>query len=208
MAKSLLAEIRYKLAHHDLPGREAMLEMAPLSRRKNYPLREDHNLASVMLLLYPKKDSLTFPLIIRTNQYPNDKHGGQIAFPGGKREVADTSNWHCAIRECREELGIKANGLEKIGQLTPNYIPISNFLVHPFVGYIEEGPIFNRQQEEVAGIIEVDLSRLLDSKTKKTGEIVLANGKKLDNIPYFNLNGSKVWGATAMMLNEFVELIG
>jgi 8-oxo-dGTP pyrophosphatase MutT (NUDIX family) len=207
MYRNLLAEIKYKLTHHDLPGREAMLDMAPLSRRKEFPLRDDHNLASVMLLLYPNENSLTFPLIIRTNQYPNDKHGGQIAFPGGKREAIDPSNWHCAMRECREELGIEANGLEKLGKLTPNYIPISNYMVHPFVGYVNKRPTFNRQVDEVAGIIEVDLTKLLDEQSKTKGEILLANGKKLNNIPYFNLKGKKVWGATAMMLNEFVELI-
>lgn len=185
-----------------------MMALAPKDRQKNFALRSDHNLASVMILLYPNEKSLTFPLIIRTNQHPNDKHGGQIAFPGGKREAFDPSNWHCAMRECREELGIPAVGLEKVGQLTPNYIPISNYLVHPFVAYLDQRPAFNRQEEEVAGIIEVDLHMLLDRKSKTRGEIILANGRVLKDIPYFNINGNKVWGATAMMLNEFIELIG
>jgi 8-oxo-dGTP pyrophosphatase MutT (NUDIX family) len=207
MKQTILRHIEERFSGKMLPGREANLEMAPLSRRKAFPIREDYFEASVMLLLYPGKSDLCFPLIIRTNNYPNDKHSGQIALPGGRREPADLSHWHCALREAEEELGIEHNGIRKIGALTPNYIPVSNYQVYPFVGFLNEQPVFNRQVSEVAGILEIDLKDLLDPANKKTGEIILASGIRLDDIPFFDLAGQKVWGATAMMLNEFVRLI-
>lgn len=196
-----------KFNNKPLPGQQALWEMAPVSRRKSFPLQNDFLHASVMMLLYPKGQGLCFPLIIRTNKYPNDKHSGQIAFPGGKREAGDESNWACAVRETEEELGIHHDGIQHIGSLTPNYIPVSNYRVYPYVGYLDHAPQFNRQLDEVAGIFEVKLSDLLNPANKKTGEIHLASGVHLQEVPYFELDGKKVWGATAMMLNEFVHLL-
>jgi len=202
-----LAFIRKAFEKVDLPGMESMLQMAPLIRRNAYPEQKNKTLASVMLLLYPKDERLHFPLIIRTSNNPLDKHSGQISFPGGKLEQNDKDDWHCALRECEEELGVDQKKMSYVGALTPNYIPISNFKVAPFVAYMEHKPIFNKQDEEVEEIIEIPFELLFDPEIIKCGEVALSSGIKLQDIPYFKIFSHKVWGATAMILNEFITLI-
>ena len=202
-----LDTIRLAFEEKELPGVGVMREMAPIGRKINFTLQEGHSIASVMLMLYKKKEELYFPLIVRASNNSMDKHSGQIALPGGKKESSDQNDWSCALRETQEEIGIQAEKVELIGALTNHYIPVSNFRVFPFVGFFSGKPEFSRQEDEVDSIIEAPLQFLLDQGNKKTGTIRLANGVIIDEIPYFDLWGHKVWGATAMMLNEFVRLI-
>jgi 8-oxo-dGTP pyrophosphatase MutT (NUDIX family) len=206
-SKQQLKKIKQCFSSGTLPGKKAMYKMAPISRRHAFEKSTDYRPASVLLLLYLREGELFFPLIERTSHNPNDKHRGQISLPGGKKEDVDENNWACAIREAEEELGIAAQKVEFIGALTPNYIPVSNFEVHPFVGFRTEKPNFKRQESEVAAYFEVPLKELLKEENKKSGEISLNGEMRLQDIPYFVLAGKKVWGATAMILNEFVHLI-
>lgn len=202
-----ITEIKRKFDSEVLPGMKAMQHMAPPHRQE---LIKSHTQipqkASVLLLVYPKNNKLYFPLIIRSSENTNDRHRGQIALPGGKYEKADKNDWQCAIRETNEELGIPKKSISYLGTMTPNFIPVSNYIVYPFVGSLSSRPVFRRQEEEVAEILEIPLEELLNPGNIKCGEFVLSSGLRLQNIPYFDLCGHKVWGATAMMLNEFVTL--
>jgi len=200
--------IQKKLLEEPLPGLEAMLEMAPVSRRTySHNYSGSAIVASVLFLVYPKNGKTFFPIIVRPSKNQQDKHRGQLSMPGGKLELTDTSHWACAIRETQEELGIDAYGIEYLGELTPLWIPISNFMVYPFVGKYPEEPKFNIQPDEVAGVIEMDLFSLLDEKCKKNGTIAMPSGFQLEDVPFFDIDGHKIWGATAMMLNEIVTLL-
>lgn len=199
--------IKKKFQEMNLPGLDIMLQMAPNGRKTAIHSNIEYTAASVMLLLYPKNGELYFPLIIRTSNNHLDKHRGQIGLPGGKMESSDENHWTCALRETSEEIGIDQSKIEFIGQLTKNDIPVSAFSVRPFIGYLNAKPKFILQVEEVADIIEVRLKSILDPQIKKTGPVVLSNGLILEDVPYFEILSQKVWGATAMILNEFITLI-
>jgi len=143
-----------------LPGVAAQHKMAH-AVRKSYP-QPDHNArkACVLLLIYPKDDQKHIVLIQRmSSDNKNDKHSGQVSFPGGKLEKEDKSLLDCAMREAQEEVGINPDEIKAIGELTKLFIPVSNFLVFPFVAYIDKTPHFVPQPSEVKGILEVPISK-------------------------------------------------
>ena len=201
-----LERIRLCFNGNGLPGLDVMRQMAPVHRRFDPAQDESYMEASVLLLFYEKNAQVHFPLIVRADRYPGDKHRGQIAMPGGKREETDADEWHCALRETREELGIDGIPIHRIGKLTPHHIPVSQFRVHPFVAFTPDLPEFRPQKDEVDEILEIPFRELIDPGNKKSGSIRLSTGITLENIPYFDLGGHKVWGATAMMLHEFIVL--
>ena len=187
-----------------LPGVAAQDKMT--TRSKATPAPTNARLASVLCLLYPKKGKWHLPLIQRVIT-KNDKHSGQMSFPGGKLEPTDRTNQAAALREAQEEIGIKKEDIILLGNLTSLYVPASNFQVFPFIGYLNYTPIFIPQEREVAEVVEVELEKLIHPKTKKYKTIKYGNGYSIKDVPYFDVNEKTVWGATAMMLNEFVELI-
>ena len=101
-----------------------------------------------------------------------------------------------------------AQGVNVLGELTELYIPVSNFIVHPFVGYLDFTPEFQPQPEEVRSIVEVPLSLLQDPTSIQTTDLRLAPNLVLKQVPYYNVGGKVVWGATAMMLSELLEVLG
>ena len=109
-----------------------------------------------------------------------------------------------AIRETQEEIGVPANEIEVIGQLNPVYIPPSDFTVTPFVGWHSGQPRFVRSEEEVDQIIEAPLAHLLLPSTLIFGDIMHSTGESL-RVPYYQVGNHKIWGATAIMLGEFIE---
>ena len=145
-------------------------------------------------------------LIQRVSSNPNDRHGGQIGFPGGKQEESDKSLEMTAIRETEEEIGIKGNDVQVLGNLTELYIPVSNFLVYPYVGYLSYTPEFKRQETEVNLILEVPFAHFLDPSIRQVIDLQVRKNITLKNVPYFNINGKVLWGATAMMMSELVEV--
>jgi 8-oxo-dGTP pyrophosphatase MutT (NUDIX family) len=144
--------------------------------------------------------------IERVSNKKDDRHSGQISFPGGKLEDSDPSPAFAALRETEEEIGVEMNKVNLLGKLTDLYIPVSNFLVYPFVGFMEEEPVFRRQESEVASIVESPLDHLLTPETRGVTHLSIQNGLTIPDVPYFDVDGHVVWGATAMMLNEFLEL--
>jgi len=190
-----------------LPGRAAQAKMAPLVPR-NFSPDPNARIACVLALLYPKNTDWHIVLIERvTTKDKNDRHSGQISFPGGGYEESDGLLARAALREAEEEIGVFSKDISIIGQLSDMYIPVSNFLVHPFVGYMDYAPDFVPQPSEVKDILEVPIPRLLDSATVQTTNLAISSGLELKNVPYYSLNGHIVWGATAMMLSEFLEVV-
>jgi 8-oxo-dGTP pyrophosphatase MutT (NUDIX family) len=135
----------------------------------------------------------------------NSVHSGQISFPGGKVEKSDLSMSHTALREAHEEVGVVPNTVELIGSLTKLYIPPSNFDVYPIVGVTNTTPKFITNQE-VYKLLEVDLDTLLSKDTLGYKTITHRDGNEFI-VPCFHIQDEIVWGATAMILSEFMDVI-
>lgn len=193
-----------------LPGMKAQSQMASFSRlTKEYQYKIPKNPrreAGVLCLLYPKNNTWHIPLMQRTTR-KHDPHSRQISFPGGYHEESDPDYEFTALRETEEEFGIPAKDIQIIGKLTPLYIPVSEFLVHPFVGFLKNEPQFVPDASEVEAILEPTLEHLLKDNTKKLTPMTFSSGFTMDNVPYFDVNGEIVWGATSMMLNEFLTIV-
>ena len=186
----------------DLPGEKAQIKMAPGIRNYFKP-NEKTRKAGVLILLYPKNQDLYISFIQRTKY--NGPHSGQISFPGGKLEKSDKNIIETALRESHEEIGINPRMVNIIGQLTPLHIPISNFIVYPVIGIYKDAPTFKADPNEVEKIIEIKLQDLINpdnctSKEFKYGDLSFV-------APIYNPNKLTIWGATAMILSEFLEII-
>lgn len=191
-----------------LPASEAHFIMAPLERIEslknlNYDSINPKN-AAVLMLFYPKNGRAHLVLIVR-NSYEGI-HSAQIAFPGGKYEPNDQTYENTALREAHEEIGIHPERVKIIMPFTNLYIQPSNFMVYPYLGICKEEIVFIPDEKEVAHIIELPLSVLLndDLVVKTTMSTSYAKDIK---IPAFEINGHIVWGATAMMLSELKEVL-
>ncbi|MCX8490179.1 MAG: CoA pyrophosphatase [Cyclobacteriaceae bacterium] len=154
---------------------------------------------SVLILLYPEGGRLKFPLTKR-QEYVG-AHSAQVSFPGGKSEPNE-DYIETALREAEEEIGVSRNLMQVIGKLSPFFVIPSNFLVTPVVAFAERKPHFIPQLSEVDKIIEGDVEELLRDDAVLTKEIVAAKIYPM-LAPHFEIEGEVVWGATAMMLNEF-----
>ena len=186
-----------------LPGVDAQLRLAHRARRLAVPGGVVPREAGVLILLYPGTDgALAFPLIVRPARDARDKHAGQIALPGGRREPADADLAATALREAAEEVGADPAGVRLLGQLSPLYIPVSNFRVTATVGYAERAPRWRPQPSEVERIVHAPLAELLADDYLRHTDIALGGGVELRRVPYLPLSGEVVWGATAMMLGE------
>jgi 8-oxo-dGTP pyrophosphatase MutT (NUDIX family) len=188
-----------------LPGPAAQALMAPRPRKgwKPSPRPGGVQLAAVLVLLYPRVDRPHLVLTVRAGELP--QHPGQVSFPGGAIEPGEAIA-SAALREAAEEIGIDPSGVRVIGALTPLHIPVSDFLVHPIVGVLDETPTFVHAASEVARVLEVPVDHLLDPRRRR--ETTRTRDGELVEVPYFDLEGEFVWGATAMMLAEFICAIG
>jgi 8-oxo-dGTP pyrophosphatase MutT (NUDIX family) len=189
-----------------LPGPDVQWVMASSDRMiKGFPRfpKEDSISAAVMILLYPK-DNLIHTAFIQRPEYKG-VHGGQISFPGGKKEASDTDLIYTAIRETVEEIGVNSSEINVINTLTPLYIPVSNIVVTPVVGWIGKKPVFTNQEDEVVFIIEADIRTLIDPSIIKIKPFEI-NGEMID-IKYYDYKNNVIWGATAMILHEFLTII-
>jgi 8-oxo-dGTP pyrophosphatase MutT (NUDIX family) len=201
MTEAIIPQLKYRLTR-PLPGKETQLKMAPSFRPDLSPRYSDTK-AGVLLLLYPNPNELY--LVLTKRPVYQGTHSGQISFPGGKFDPSDKSFVETALRETQEEIGITRHLIEIIGQLTPLYIPVSEIEVFPTVGFTEIRPIFHPDPHEVEFLIEVPLSTLLNPAIK---EIKPFESEKFNGIiPYFNIENNHVWGATAMILSEFLEIV-
>jgi len=133
-------------------------------------------------------------------------HSAQVGFPGGKVEESDKDLKETALRETEEEIGVTNNHIEVLKTLSPLYIPPSNFIVHPFLGISKTNLNFEKQDDEVEAIIEVELKDFLDDINVVSAKVPTSYNVDVE-VPAFKLNGHIIWGATAMMLSEIKVLL-
>lgn len=201
---SLSIELIKQLLDNDLPGEDAHLTMSPLGRQKSSQAIKNVNNyreSAVALVLFETEETLKSVLIQRTIY--KGSHSGQVCLPGGKKEDFETSLDQTAIRECAEETGLITEKLDLLGSLTPVYIPVSNYHVHPFVFHYTDTPEFFPEEREVAEILPFNLKDILIEENMKTTDIRVTKERILRNVPYFDIREKVVWGATAIILNEF-----
>ena len=190
-----------------LPGESTQFLMAPFSRQRIHqidPEKYNPQKSAVLILLYPIKNSI-YTLLIQRPLY-DGVHSGQVAFPGGRFEESDINLKTTALREAFEEVGIPIKEVEIIGQLTDLYIPPSNFLVTPFIGYVNLQPNFISEKKEVEKIIPVDLFSLNDIGIKFEKIITHSSGNNIKT-PFYDIDGLTVWGATAMIISELNVIV-
>lgn len=202
-----VAKLREALAK-PLPGLDAQLRMAPEPRLGWDPLKfpDGARDGAALLLVYPHDETVHVALTVRGSGLRN--HTGQVSLPGGRVDEGETIE-AAALREAQEEIGVDPAMVQVLGRLTPLHIPVSGFLLHPVVGFTSMRPAFQRAEWEVARIIEAPVSLLADPAViKREMRTRTVKGQSIDvNVPYYDIDGEKVWGATAMVLSEFCAIL-
>ena len=188
-----------KLKEIPKPGIKSHLKMAPQRRETYYEKNNMLRFAATIMLFYPINTKIHFCLIRRTLK--TTIHPNQVSFPGGEKDKSDKNYWNTGLREMNEEIGVKQDQVIYITELSKLFIPVSNFIVFPYMARIEKRPSFLINYSEVEYLIEVKLSTLLSKYS--IGESNILNRK----VPIFNFKGEEVWGATAMILSEARDLI-
>lgn len=191
-----------------LPGHDRFLELSGYkrpdierARALDPPPRE----SAVLVLLYPKEEGTHLLLMVRPTY--DGVHSGQVSFPGGKREPGDADLSATALREFEEETGAGTSEVRMLGRLSPIYIPPSRMLVTPFVGHAPIIGPWHPDPSEVARLLEVPLELILrEDVLKRRVQYIQLMGGDVE-IPYYDLLGEVVWGATAMMIAELRELL-
>ncbi len=189
-----------------LPGYKVQKRMEPSIRadlsgstEPNFATRD----SAVLILLYPFAKRLHFVLIKR--QIYEGPHSGQVSLPGGKFEDIDLTLDSTALRETYEEVGVEPSKVRILGKLTELYVPVSNLMVYPYVGYTSQKPEFMPNLQEVEYVIEVGVSDLL-AEVNKSVKVITSHGSPL-TAPFYQFRGEMVWGTTAMILAEFEEIL-
>jgi len=183
-----------------LPGKQTQnILLAKAHTPITFPNSIEHAIPSaVLILLYEQAKEIRFFLTERTHDMQH--HKGQIALPGGTWEEGEKLS-ETAIRETFEEIGIPAEKIQLIGKLTPLFVKVTGYMIHPYLAYLPVSAEAHADLTEVHKIFSVPVQDLLDPKNIKQ-EMRTIRGV-LVNVPYFKLNNQKVWGATAMILAEF-----
>lgn len=197
--------IARRLTEH-LPGAEAQSLMAPRPRTGWVAGRvpSDCRRGAGLLLLYPGRHGEPYlVLTVRDSRLP--QHAGQVSLPGGAVEPGETIA-AAALREAREEVGAVPDRLRVLGELSPLHIPVSGFVLHPVVAVTDHGAELSPEDGEVARILEVPF-RDLEDPARLAVETRTHEGERF-RVPFFRVEGEKVWGATAMILAELLSLIG
>jgi 8-oxo-dGTP pyrophosphatase MutT (NUDIX family) len=189
----------------DLPGEQSQLKMLPPGRELTAPEASDPDLKSsgVLLLIFPEGKELYICLVKRQSYLRH--HAGQIGFPGGRKETKDISLTATALRETSEETGIPQDKIRLMGALTPLYVAVSRFIIHPFVAWCGEKPEFSIDTGEVEKIVLFPL--LGNLKNPDIREVTLETVTGWLKVPAIQCEGEIIWGATAMILSEFFDLL-
>jgi 8-oxo-dGTP pyrophosphatase MutT (NUDIX family) len=191
-----------------LPGVQAQLKFAPTPARPGWRAGHfppDTRTAAALVLLYPRDNpggDVAIPLTVRASGLA--RHAGQISLPGGATDEGETLS-DTALREASEEIGVDPASVRILGELTPVHVVVSGFTLHPVIGVTDTRPDFVAAPGEVEEILEVSLDDLRDA-SRIGRDIRIREGVAVE-WPYFDLLGHQVWGATAMVLGEFICLI-
>jgi 8-oxo-dGTP pyrophosphatase MutT (NUDIX family) len=187
-----------------LPNNVAHQEMAHANRVfPNINEVSSYKPSAVIILLYPNIKNEPCVLLIERSTY-NGHHSGQIALPGGKKETIDLDLQATALREFFEETGSNISP-NFIGKLSDIYIPVSNFMVQPYLAYATTKPNFEINVAEVNKVIEWLIHDLLNQKINQATTLLVNNTNIIT--PYFLVEDKILWGATAMILNELKHII-
>ena len=188
-----------------LPGWEAQQRMATEMHRQ-YRLKPKPNArrAAVLMLLYPHEQFTYLPLIVRPTY--EGVHSGQVALPGGKVEEVDRTLIDTARRETAEEIGVLVEEKQVLGSLSELYIPPSNIIVTPVVAFTSARLTYRLQPSEVAAVLDIRLSDLIDKAHQRTVRVSSFGGYTFD-APSYVVNERVIWGATAMMLSELLWVL-
>jgi 8-oxo-dGTP pyrophosphatase MutT (NUDIX family) len=206
MADDLIIKLEEALKSA-LPGNRAHQEMISYSRPIAEVVREldvNPRESAVLILLYQENENWYFPLIKR--QEYNGVHSKQIGLPGGKFEIGDKDLQYTSIRETKEELGVDPDHIQILGNLSEIYIPPSNFIVKPYIGYLSKFKEFVPDKYEVNRVIKTSLENLISLPIEKK-EKFIRDGNLKAKVSSFIIDNEVVWGATAMILNEFRTII-
>ena len=190
----------------ELPGDNAHQQMMaqPIGQRFKMEYDSPPKKGAVMIALYPDEGKIYFPLMQRPPY--EGIHGGQVSLPGGKMEEADEDLIETAIRETYEEIGVKISDDEIIGSLSDLNVTASNFIVKPVVSILQRKPDFVKDPREVEAIFKAEVQHLIHPETLQETELTVAQEVRL-KAPFFDIEERVVWGATAMILSEFVEIL-
>ena len=198
-----------KLKNLELPGEDAQFKMAPPYRKdliESYRNQIDRaRLAAVLALIFPDEYGNSKLALILRKTYKGI-HSNQIGFPGGKVEKDDNSLEDAALRETEEEIGVQRNCISLVRSMSEIYIPPSNYRVFPFLGIVDNCPLFVKQESEVEDMVPINLSELLDDANQLEALVMTSLNREV-KVPAYDFQGHIVWGATAMMLSELKELL-
>lgn len=190
----------------NLPGEEAHIAMSPTGRGKSSELiasAENYRTSSVAVILVEKNQRLSIVLTQRASYH--GYHSNQISFPGGREEAYDKTPVATAIRETKEEIDFQLFTSNNLGKLTDVFIPVSKFLIRPFVFYSDQ-PLLVKNNREVAETFTIPIDDLMNPQSMSKMKVVISNGLRM-TVPCFKFGKYEVWGATAIILNEFKQLI-
>ncbi|WKK77499.2 CoA pyrophosphatase [Marivirga salinae] len=203
--KDILAFLQERL-QKPLPGDVAHQQMMaqPIGQRFKMQYEKPPRKGAVMIVLYPDEGKIYFPLMQRPPY--QGIHGGQVSLPGGKMEDSDDNLIETAIRETFEEIGVNISDNEVIGSLSDLNVTASNFIVKPVVSILDRKPEFTRDPREVEQIFKAEVQHLIHPNTLQVTELTVAQEIRL-KAPFFDIEEKVVWGATAMILSEFVEIL-
>jgi len=193
----------------ELPGEQSHLSFMPVRGssmeeiRKGIAFRD----AAVAIILFHNTENKLCTIVTQRQEY-DGSHSGQISFPGGKKEPDDANLMETAIRECYEEIGVHAGSFEFLKELTPLFVPVSKFLITPYVFYAHRHSFdYMRSEREVAAIYELDLLELYRPEALVNIDIMLSTEFTMKQVPHFKQGNILVWGATALILNELKDIL-
>lgn len=197
-------EIILRSKDMELPGHYD-LEIVKNLQKYITPPPSNARQAAVVMMIHASNGEPSILFIQRSDHILQDKHRGQIAFPGGKVEGHESLK-ECAFREMEEEIGLKLPPNHPTRKLSPYYVSVSNFLIHPFVAFKDQLPNLQPNPEEVAAIIDSPLTDLENRYAIHRKDLFI-RGQTWKDVPYFQVAGKTLWGATAIIFSEFLHLL-
>lgn len=210
MFEEFAAKLVFELKNQ-LPGFSAQNIMDPIKRKKANEYLNDTispKKSAVLILLYPNSnDSAIHVMLIIRAKSEQGNHSGQISFPGGGFDASDIDLSDTALRETEEEIGVDRKAIKIVGELSPVYIPVSNYHVRPFIGICNSRPVFQINSLEVNDLLEVEITQFLLESNRTTSDVFLKIRNQKVQVPCYHIGGETIWGATAMIIAEFSEVI-